>query len=148
MSLCFSTNDDATRKRLGNNVSLLWCGCTPAGSVHALSWFCCYCCSTHTHPCQARWESNSCYCFVIQFAIPSLPTQNARRIIHATQCMRQNSGQLLNFVCFTFSGRCSIWKFWAEILIEWLWDYFRKCWFHNYAMKSCFWEKVGVCREF
>lgn len=103
-----------------------------------------------TLSCQARWESNSCYCFVIQLAIPLLPPTKCRKDCNATQRALPNSRQSLNSVCFTFSGRCWIGKFSTEMLIEWLWDHFRKCWFHNYATKSFFWGKksVKVCKEF
>lgn len=117
LSLCLSAKDDTTRKRLGKNVPLLWRGCAPAGSEHALSWFGCYCFPTPPH---ARPDERAILVIVLWFGLPSCsyPHNNARRITHATPCMLQNSRQLLNFVYFMFSGRCWLWKFWTEILIE------------------------------
>lgn len=58
--------------------------CTPAGSVHAL--FCGFL------VCQTRWESNSCYCFVIQYTNLFLFPQNVGRNVCATKCILQKLG--------------------------------------------------------
>lgn len=66
--------------------------CTPAGSEHAL--FCGFLI------CHTRWESDSCYCCVIQYANPFLAAQNASWNLCATQCFLQNCRQLLITVLF------------------------------------------------
>ena len=109
--------------------------CTPAGSVQAL--FCGFLI------CQTRWESNSCYCFVIQSTKLFLFPQNVGRNEYATKCVLQNSKQLsIFFFSFTFPSRCWLGKFWTEMLIQLLWDPISKCWFHHYALKNCFSEKI------